>query len=183
MEGTNGYSTHLCMATDVLTCSQVMNEVLNDTVVNTYGIPVIQALMEKYARQWSEAGPKGVPMGRSARNFTFDVRCRRSHPCFPCFSSSHGHRSGRHVVMHRSPWLTSQVSVTFILGVELDEAKAAGLRKDFDILLSGLFAPKWPAPVGKFHQAKQARKRMAATFAQVFQEFMPLYREGKAPKV
>eukprot|EP00873_Tetraselmis_striata_P017946 jgi/Tetstr1/438210/TSEL_026809.t1 len=125
---------------------QVMNEVLNDKVVNTYGIPVIQALMQKYARQWSEAGPKGVPMGRSARNFTFDV------------------------------------SVTFILGVELDEAKAAGLRKDFDILLSGLFAPKWPAPVGKFHQAKQARKRMAATFAQVFQEFMPLYREGKAPK-
>jgi hypothetical protein len=73
--------------------------------------------------------------------------------------------------------------VSFILGVELAEERFNSLRADFDVFLQGLFAPKWPLPVGKFQQAVMARQRMAVVFAEVFREFLPKYRAGTAPKV
>jgi hypothetical protein len=53
--------------------AQVLNEVLNDKTVNTYGVPIIQSLMERYTAEWSSRGEDGVRMGWESRNFTFNV--------------------------------------------------------------------------------------------------------------
>ena len=77
---------------------------------------------------------------------------------------------------------TFVVSIRFILGVDVDEETSRQLRKDFDLFSAGLFAPDMGLPVGPFHEAKKARKRMDVAFAKILNEFMPLYNAGKAPK-
>ena len=70
-----------------------------------------------------------------------------------------------------------EVSLLFILGLELEDEEFLQMRKDFDVFSMGLFAPDL-GPVGPYNECKKARARMVAVLTRAVDNFMPLYNAG-----